>query len=471
LGASPGRAAVFARLLGHHAQLLSDVAMLAIATIAAEVASPQAGVQRTPWPWVVALPLAAVFLLRIRGLYYPRLFPSTLDQVRAVVITMSLAAMSILSLRVLLTDDPWVAAETARFWVFASAYLVAARLFFAWQLQLAHKRGELMRPTLIVGAGRVGRLTARRLVEDTDLGLKPIGFLDKEPLEDGSDDLGLPVLGASWDVDRVVAEYGVKHVIVTFSTAPTPILLRLMRRCETLGVAVSFVPRLFERVGSRISVEHLGGIPLIAAQPANPQGWQFALKYAMDRFASVILLALVSPLLLMAAVAIWLTQRRPIFFRQERVGRDGRVFTMFKFRTMRDEAGSSPSFELPPGLAPGGVEGEDRRTRLGTLLRRTCIDELPQLFNVARGDMSLVGPRPERPEYAFTFQERVYRYGERLRVKSGITGWAQVHGLRGKTSLEDRVEWDNYYIENWSLWLDLKIFLLTIVAVFGMRAE
>jgi exopolysaccharide biosynthesis polyprenyl glycosylphosphotransferase len=453
--------------------------MLALATFAAEVASPHAGVRPTPWPWLVAFPVLVIFLLRIRGLYYPRLFPSTLDQVRAAVVTTALAAMTILSLRVLFTDETWVAAQTARVWVFASAYLVAARLFVAWSAHFAHVRGELLRPTLIIGAGRVGRLTARRLTQYPDLGLKPVGFLDKDPLpESENGDLErnggreqLPVLGASWDVERIIAEHRIEHVLVTFSTAPTAIVLRLMRQCEALGVGVSFVPRFFERVGSRISVEHLGGIPLIAPHPANPQGWQFALKYAMDRIAAVILLVLVSPLLLVAAVAIWLTLGRPILFRQERVGRDGRVFTMLKFRTMRDGGDPSSSFDLPDGLAPGGVEGEDRRTRLGTLLRRTCIDELPQLFNVARGDMSLVGPRPERPEYAFTFQERVYRYGERHRVKSGITGWAQVHGLRGKTSLVDRVEWDNYYIENWSLWLDLKIFLLTIVAVFGMRAE
>jgi lipopolysaccharide/colanic/teichoic acid biosynthesis glycosyltransferase len=122
---------------------------------------------------------------------------------------------------------------------------------------------------------------------------------------------------------------------------------------------------------------------------------------------------------------------------------------------------------LPDDTAPGGIEGDDRRTRVGTILRKTSIDELPQLFNVVMGDMSLIGPRPERPEYVELFESRVYRYNDRLRVKSGITGWAQIHGLRGKTSLSDRVEWDNYYIENWSLWLDFKIALRTVLAVAG----
>jgi lipopolysaccharide/colanic/teichoic acid biosynthesis glycosyltransferase len=163
-----------------------------------------------------------------------------------------------------------------------------------------------------------------------------------------------------------------------------------------------------------------------------------------------------------------------VFFRQRRVGIDGHAFDMLKFRTMRPaREATDPRLEedLERGLAPGGVEGEDRRTAFGRLLRATSIDELPQLINVLRGDMSLIGPRPERPEFSERFGEEVHRYRDRLRVKSGITGWAQVHGLRGRTSIADRVEWDNYYIENWSLWLDFKIVLLTILAIFRDRSE
>ena len=153
----------------------------------------------------------------------------------------------------------------------------------------------------------------------------------------------------------------------------------------------------------------------------------------------------------------------PIFFRQRRVGRDGRSFDLLKFRSMRGSAAAEGgASSRAAGRAPGGVEGVDRRTRVGRFLRRTSLDELPQLLNVLRGEMSLVGPRPERPEFVELFGHDIDRYGDRHRVKSGITGWAQVHGLRGQTSLADRVEWDNYYIENWSLWLDLKILLMTV---------
>jgi lipopolysaccharide/colanic/teichoic acid biosynthesis glycosyltransferase len=160
----------------------------------------------------------------------------------------------------------------------------------------------------------------------------------------------------------------------------------------------------------------------------------------------------------------------PIFFSQPRIGRDGRVFGCLKFRSMRPSDASDSVFRLKTGAAPGGVEGVDRRTKIGKILRATSLDELPQFINVLRGEMSLVGPRPERPEFVELFEAQIQRYGERHRVRAGVTGWAQVHGLRGQTSIADRAEWDNYYIENWSLALDLKILALTIPAVLR-RAE
>jgi len=190
------------------------------------------------------------------------------------------------------------------------------------------------------------------------------------------------------------------------------------------------------------------------------------MKYAFDRLAAVLMLAILSPLFAVLAVAVWVSLGRPILYRQERVGRDGKKFAMLKFRSMRPPAKPEDvPVLLPEDTAPGGVEGADRRTRVGALMRHLSLDELPQLVNIVNGEMSFIGPRPERPEFVEVFGESVHRYGERHRVRSGITGWAQVHGLRGKTSIADRVEWDNYYIENWSLWLDLKILLLTFVAV------
>jgi exopolysaccharide biosynthesis polyprenyl glycosylphosphotransferase len=237
-----------------------------------------------------------------------------------------------------------------------------------------------------------------------------------------------------------------------------------VRRCEELGVELSIVPRLFDETTNRIVLEHIGGLPVFALREVDPQGWQFGIKHTFDRIVSALLLVLLSPLLLAVAAGVKLSSPGPVLFRQQRLGRDGRVFELRKFRSMRAAPPSGPA-AVDAEHGPGGVEGEDRRTRFGAWLRRTSIDELPQLLNVVRGEMSLVGPRPERANLVELFEEIVDRYADRHRVKSGITGWAQVHGLRGRTSMVDRVEWDNYYIQNWSLWLDVKILLLTPVAV------
>ena len=252
----------------------------------------------------------------------------------------------------------------------------------------------------------------------------------------------------------------------------------MMRRCEALGLQVSFVPRFFESVNVHLALEHLGGLPLFGLRPIDPKGWQFAIKHVFDRMLAGFLLVLLAPLLAGLALATRLSSPGPVLFRQRRIGRDGHGFDMLKFRSMRLAPAAPPrwppraarSSAVPADVAPGGVEGDDRRTWVGTLMRSTSLDELPQLFNVLRGDMSLVGPRPERPEFVELFGSRIDRYEDRHRVKSGVTGWAQVHGLRGKTSLRDRVEWDNYYIENWSLGLDFKILVMTVAAML-QRAE
>jgi len=445
-----------------------DSAMVVTAGVAATLGSSAADVPAPHALWLAVFAVVVLALFAARGMYASRLRFDLLEELRAVVVATSLAAMAFLSLGELISAPPGLAAQVIRTWAFAAAYVAAGRVALHWSRTQAYRQGESVRPTLVIGAGKIGRLTASRLLAHPELGLKPVGFLDKDPLveEDGS--LPIPVLGASWDLDRIAAQYQVEHVIITFSRAPHEVLLRLVKRCEELGLQVAFVPRLFEKMTSRLTVEHFGGLPFISARPVNPKGIQFAIKYAADRLVAALLLLLTLPLMIPAALAILLTLGRPLFFRQVRVGRDGRTFEMLKFRTMKrasEEEVAAEAMELPPDTAPGGVEGGDRRTRVGTFMRRTSLDELPQLVNVLKGEMSLIGPRPERPGFVGLFEQSVYRYSDRHRVKSGITGWAQVHGLRGKTSLSDRVEWDNYYIENWSLWLDLKVLLLTFLAV------
>ena len=204
----------------------------------------------------------------------------------------------------------------------------------------------------------------------------------------------------------------------------------------------------------------------IRLSPVAPpaQDWRLSVKHGLDRGFAALVLLLLSPLLLVIALAVKLSSRGPVLFRQRRVGQDGRCFDMLKFRSMR-VAPARGLVLLPPGTAPGGVEGVDRRTGVGRLMRRLSIDEIPQLINVARGEMSIVGPRPERPEFVQLLADEIPGYADRHSVRVGITGLAQVRGLRGKTSIERRAHADNEYIANWSLALDAKVLLLTARAM------
>jgi exopolysaccharide biosynthesis polyprenyl glycosylphosphotransferase len=492
-----------------NASLTVDVLMLVFAAVAFDLVTPY---ERAPLVWVAAFSGLVLLLFAHRGLYVPRLRVQILDDLPRVIATSAAAAMALIAARVILGDDP-DAARSVHYWLLATGCLVVGRASTHIAQARERRRGVAERPTLIVGAGKLGHITAGRLLERPELGLRPVGFLDKEPLDLGEDSVGLPVLGASWDLDGIISEYGVQHVILTFSTAPHHVMLSLTRRCWERGVSVSLVPRLFEIEGSRVTVEHLGGLPLIAVDTADPRGWQFSVKYAIDRLVAAFALLVTMPLFVAVAIAVRISMGSPIFYRQPRVGRDGHVFDMLKFRTMQGRPEESGEADIDWALreikgngplragagngsgngsgvengARGGAHGSgehgtqphsptdssgaqavssgDRRTPLGRLLRHFSLDELPQLVNVLRGDMSLIGPRPERASYVQRFEGAVYRYHDRHRVKSGITGWAQVHGLRGKTSLADRVEWDNYYVENWSPWLDLKIVLMTVGCV------
>jgi exopolysaccharide biosynthesis polyprenyl glycosylphosphotransferase len=417
------------------------------------------------WPAVFAV--IVVVMSYVRGAYRRRAKIDTFDDVRSTGWVLAVATSLVVTLSVLVEDAPDIAArETVRLGLCAAVLVAAGRIAVnLWQVR-TRQQGKALVPTLIVGAGHIGRMTAKRLLEHPDLGLRPIGFLDKEPLVLEDSPLRVPVLGASWDFDRIVAEHEVGQVIVTFSTAPSDVLLRIVNRCEELGIDVSLVPRLFEKVTERLTIEHLGGLPLITSHPSNPRGWQFAVKYAVDKVCALFILLVLSPVMIACAIAVAISLGRPVLFRQRRVGYDGREFEMLKFRSLRP-GGLFPDRpdDLPEDTAPGGFGNEDRVTKVGSFLRNSSLDELPQLLNVLKGEMSLVGPRPERPEFVELFEPRIHRYDDRHRVRAGITGWAQINGLRGQTSLSDRVEWDNYYIENFSLWLDLKIIGRTVVTL------
>jgi exopolysaccharide biosynthesis polyprenyl glycosylphosphotransferase len=452
---------------------IADALVLTFAVVVERLGGRAVGADNLSVAWVVGFPAITMALLAAGGLYRDRLRLQLLDDLRTIAGATAIASMATIALPVLIgAETAGLPAQGVRLWLFATVYLTASRGGILSSV-IASRRHDAAVPTLIVGAGSVGRLIAKRLAEHREIGLNPIGFLDKEPLAAGEDEPTLPVLGASWDLVDVVEAYGVEHVVFTFSTAPHEVMLRMVDECNRRGVRVTLVPRLFERIPRDMSVDYLGGIPLISINPSSPTSWRFRVKYAIDRLIALAILIVISPLFIAVAAGVLISVGRPIFFRQRRVGCDGHVFEMLKFRSMRGSASPNQADGAAVDVGPGGVEGEDRRTRLGMFLRRSSLDELPQLLNVLRGDMSIVGPRPERPEFVELFGGRVYRYNDRHRVKSGITGWAQISGWRGKTSLASRVEWDNWYIENWSPWLDFKILLRTFGAVVraGSTAE
>jgi exopolysaccharide biosynthesis polyprenyl glycosylphosphotransferase len=411
-----------------------------------------------------AYPVATMAFLAVRGLYRPDPHLALLDAVAQIAGAAAFAAMLVIALIEIGEPSASPAALVGPVWLAGTLALIGGHVALEGVRRRAREHRIGGKATIIIGAGRVGARLERRLREEPRLGLNPIGFVDSEGGEEYNGAVESPVLGRPSELRSIIRETGAEHVLLTFLRAPDSAVLPLIRDCEALGVDVSVVPRFFETTNSRVVLKHIGGLPLFSFRRVDPKSWQFAIKHMLDRIAAALMLLVLAPLLIAIALAVRLSSPGPTLFRQTRIGRDDTEFEMLKFRTMRETDGIEAIFETSPDQAPGGVEGVDRRTRVGSMLRRTSLDELPQLLNVLRGEMSLVGPRPERPEFVRHFGENTERYTDRHRVKSGISGWAQVHGLRGQTSVADRVEWDNYYIDNWSLWLDVKILLMTLVA-------
>ncbi len=412
-------------------------------------------------------------VLSTRSLYRQKLNHGFLDEFEPVETSIAVSALATMTVMVLLVPNMEVGQVVTpavrpselvlRIWVCAAILIPAVRLARSLANRWLRRMYRIGRPALVVGSGPVAHQLINRMRHVRDYGLWPAGVLDDTRPSD-TDAFEVPYLGTTGNLESAVRETRAEELIIAPSSLPDEQLARAAQLAQELGVRVRVVPRLMDAVGIGTRIEHLGGVPLMVLTRVDPRGWQFALKHAFDRTAALLGLVLISPLLIGLALAVKLSSPGPVFFSQERIGRDGKVFGCLKFRTMRP-APAVASFEPQTGVAPGGVEGEDRRTWIGKFMRKFSLDELPQLINVLRGQMSLVGPRPERPEFVELFEMHVRRYGQRHRVKAGMTGWAQVHGLRGQTSIADRAEWDNYYIDNWSLLLDFKILLLTVLAV------
>jgi len=426
------------------------------------------------WQMMCFFAPTVVALFATRGLYRRVLNRTFLDDLPKVEALTAVAAMLLLSGLVL---NPTISGSRSKaivaVWVCAAVLIPLGRLIAFTVRNWQFRRNRMIAPTLIVGNGRIAAKVVERLEVTPHYGLRPVGLIDDDVPSMGIDrdkPASIPYLGKLDVLDEVITRTGAQCLLVAFSRTRDDAITAAVRVAHRRGLAVWIVPRIFDTIGVHARIDHIGGLPLISVPSTNPRSWQFAAKHLSDRLIAAVGLLLISPLFLLLMLAVRISSPGPIFFGQPRIGRDGRVFDCLKFRSMRPPASTDAAFTRAATSAPGGVEGEDRRTPIGKIMRATSMDELPQLINVIRGDMSLVGPRPERPEYVDLFNVQIARYGDRHRVKAGITGWAQVHGLRGQTSIADRAEWDNFYIENWSLWLDWKILAMTVAAVMH-RAE
>jgi Undecaprenyl-phosphate glucose phosphotransferase len=399
------------------------------------------------------------FSFRAFDLYRPRRIGSHFSEAADIAKASSLGALVLVAVMTFFFREyDYSRVVILYFWVLSIGLVWFSRAAFREVLRFARRHGYNLRYAVVVGSGELATAVAQRIERRPDVGIQILGVVSDEKEATG----GARRLGGYADLRAVLDANAVDHVILTLAHEDYGRLPGLLEAIGDEPVTIHVVPDLFRFTSLRGGVEEFEGMPFVHLRDSPLHGWNQLAKRAFDVAFSLGGLLLLSPALLALAAAVKLTSPGPVLFGQERMGLDGQRFRMLKFRTMRVDAEAATG----PVWAP---PNDPRRTPIGAFLRRFSLDELPQFINVLRGEMSVVGPRPERPVFVERFRQTVPGYMLRHKVKSGVTGWAQVHGLRGNTSLEKRIEYDLEYIERWSFWLDLKIIALTIVRVLFDR--
>jgi exopolysaccharide biosynthesis polyprenyl glycosylphosphotransferase len=418
-------------------------------------------------PYLQLLPFILVvwpMVFYFHGLYQIRRGRSRVDEVLTLVVAVLLATV-LLSV-VIAWYRPPAAPGSTEYFTYSRAFIglfalvdlvlvATSRMLLREALRRIRLSGHNLQRILIVGAGALGKEITHKILLHRDMGFEVVGFLDDDPGKAGTEISGVPVLGSLRQAEEVLAAHNIDQVFIALPLEAYKKMLNMIDLFARECVEVKLVPDILQYATLQATLEDVDGTPVINLSQVPLQGWNSMVKRAMDvaiASASLLGLAVIFPFI---AVAIWLEDRGPIFYRQERMGLDGKSFMIVKFRSMRvnAEASSGPVW---------AIKDDPRRTRVGSFLRNWSIDELPQAWNVLVGDMSIVGPRPERPTFVREFKHKIPRYMLRHRVKAGITGWAQVHGWRGNTSIKKRINYDLYYIQNWTLALDLKILWMTL---------
>lgn len=406
-------------------------------------------------PTLAAVFVVALLLLGHAGLFRPRLTLSVLDDLPLLGQAL-MAGLGVGLVYVVLAGDEELLSQFVRMAALLVGLLALARTASYAVIRGLRVTGVITQPTVIVGATGLGPQIATALFDHREHGLYPIGFVVDNSEAQSSD--VMPVLGDLNGLARVISENRADTVIIGTTHATDADVVAAIRLCDRTDVEIYALPRLHQVQSIGGLVESLSGVPLVRLRRPAYRAMTWRLKRVVDVGIAAVASILLSPILAAVALTVMVDSGRPVLFKQVRVGQDGRHFWVLKFRSMRpaNQAESATNWS---------IANDSRVTGVGRFLRRTSLDELPQLWNILRGDMTLVGPRPERPHFVDQFTLEDEEYAWRHRVPCGLTGWAQVNGLRGDTSILDRARLDNYYIENWSLWLDFKIMLRTLTQV------
>ena len=341
------------------------------------------------------------------------------------------------------------------FWVLGLLGLITNRFFIRKTLKALRARGYNQRHAVIAGTGELGRKILQKIEIYPWLGIRILGFLTNKMEEIGKNIGDIPIIGAYENIDKILEENKIDIFFVALPIDEYKYLSGVIKKIQGHLLDLKVVPGAYEFITLQGGVDELDGLPIVSLQNSPLSGWNKFSKRSFDLILGTLILVVMSPILLIISILVKATSKGPILYRQERIGIDGRPFQILKFRTMRMDA------EKKTGPI-WARESDPRRTKVGSLLRKTSLDEFPQLFNVLKGEMSLVGPRPERPNFVKEFKGRIPLYMLRHKIKAGITGWAQINGWRGNTALEKRIEHDLYYIQNWSIGFDAKILFMTL---------
>jgi Undecaprenyl-phosphate glucose phosphotransferase len=403
---------------------------------------------------IIMLPLWYI-VFKAFGLYRPRRISSKFAEVMDIAKCTTIAILILVSLTFFVRKYEFSRLTFVYFGIICVIALCVERILFRELLRLIRKRGYNLRHALIVGTGRLGLDVTDRVHRHPELGIKIRGFLSEDNSQIGNELQGFKVLDTFDNIRDVVMNQNIDIVLITLPLSAHERLKKILDDIGDEMVSIMLIPDLIELATLRGGIGEFEGMPIISLRDTPLYGWNVVVKRVTDIVLSITILLAVSPLMIVISFLVKATSIGPVFYRQERMGLDGKIFSMLKFRTMKTQAEK----ETGPVWA---AKGDSRKTKIGSFLRKTSMDELPQFFNVLKGDMSIVGPRPEREFFIQQFRSKIPKYMLRHKMKAGITGWAQISGWRGNTSLEKRIEYDIYYIENWSLRFDLEIIWLTI---------